>query len=36
MGEKKLARGYLQLARTAIASEMDNMRALLAEEEAGM
>ena len=36
MGQKKLARGYLQLARSAITSEMDNMRALIAKEEAGM
>lgn len=36
MGQKKMARGYLQLARSAITSEMDNMRALIAKEEAGM
>lgn len=34
MGQKKLARQYLQLARSEIASEMICMRALIAEEQA--
>jgi len=34
MGQKKLAREYLHLARTAIATEMECMQALIAEEEA--
>ena len=34
MGQKKLTRQYLQLARSAIASEMICMRALIAEENA--
>lgn len=36
MGQKRLARDYLQLARLAIGSEMDQMRMLIAEEEAGL